>query len=160
MQTSRREKSHFKEDVEVEEIQECFCCHKTKQLSEFYKHKLMANGHIGKCKECSKAAVRQNYAKNIKHYAEYDKLRSSMEERNRRRVERQRELRKLNPEKYLARLAVSNAIRHGELLKQHCECCGDEKAEAHHDDYNKPLDVIWLCFSCHLKQHNKQRRAA
>ena len=49
-----------------------------------------------------------------------------------------------NPEKRSAQVAVSNAIRDGRLERQPCEVCG-EKAQAHHDDYSKPLDVRWLC---------------
>lgn len=36
-----------------------------------------------------------------------------------------------------------------------CEKCGAPKAHAHHDDYTKPLDVRWLCRSCHGVEHRK-----
>lgn len=65
-------------------------------------------------------------------------------------VERQRIRRAKNPEKYLAHTMVGNAIRDGRLIRQPCQVLGcDKKAEAHHDDYSKPLDVQWLCFRHH-----------
>ena len=26
--------------------------------------------------------------------------------------------------------------------------------QGHHNDYSKPLDVIWVCVSCHIEFHN------
>ena len=40
---------------------------------------------------------------------------------------------------------VRKAIRNGVLVRQPCEVCGSEPSDAHHDDYEKPLDVRWLC---------------
>ena len=64
-----------------------------------------------------------------------------------------KEWRQRNPEKVRAHWAVSNAIRYGKLQRQPCEVCGETKSHAHHDDYNKPLDVKWLCHGCHWKRH-------
>lgn len=47
------------------------------------------------------------------------------------------------------------AIRRGQLLRKECEMCGEPKAEAHHDDYSKPLDVRWLCFAHHREWHRE-----
>jgi DNA-directed RNA polymerase subunit RPC12/RpoP len=47
---------------------------------------------------------------------------------------------------------VSAAVRSGELLPQPCEVCG-ETAEAHHEDYEKPLEVNWLCKKHHRARH-------
>lgn len=49
------------------------------------------------------------------------------------------------PEKYIARHEVYKALAKGILVKQPCETCGELKAEAHHEDYSKPLEVMWLC---------------
>jgi hypothetical protein len=50
--------------------------------------------------------------------------------------------------------AVSAAIKAGTLTRQPCEECG-AKAQAHHDDYAKPLDVRWLCRRHHRLWHNE-----
>ena len=48
---------------------------------------------------------------------------------------------------------VSYAIQKGKLTRQPCERCGTtQHVVAHHEDYNKPLDVVWLC-----KHHHKER---
>lgn len=41
----------------------------------------------------------------------------------------------------------------GKIKKEDCKTCGSSKSEMHHSDYSKPLEVTWLCRSCHLKEH-------
>ncbi len=53
----------------------CFKCKKIKSLDNFYKHPQMGDGYVGKCKECNKKDVRDNYSKKRKYYNEYDKER-------------------------------------------------------------------------------------
>ena len=36
-----------------------------------------------------------------------------------------------------------------------CEVCGDPKADKHHPDYSKPLEVVYLCRLHHVKEHGK-----
>lgn len=53
----------------------------------------------------------------------------------------------------VARAQAQYAMRVGRLQKQPCEVCGAARAEAHHDDYSKPLDVRWLCRTHHSAAH-------
>lgn len=56
--------------------------------------------------------------------------------------------------KEAVRKLTNRKIRQGVLIKQPCEVCGtEEKIEAHHDDYMKPLDVRWLCRFHHQEHH-------
>ena len=55
-----------------------------------------------------------------------------------------------------ARSKVGVAVRKGILVKKPCEHCGtDKRVEGHHPDYDKPLDVIWLCKGCHEQEHRR-----
>jgi 1,4-alpha-glucan branching enzyme len=62
-----------------------------------------------------------------------------------------------NPAARKAHLAVREALRTGKLKKQSCSC-GSLKSHAHHDDYDKPLEVIWLCPQCHKTLHKELKK--
>lgn len=127
----------------------CFKCLAQKPLSEFYKHKAMADGHLGKCKDCTKTDAKEVRLNKIEHYREYDRERG-----NRLPPNHAREYRDKYPNKYAAHSAVSNATRDGKLVKLPCEICGSVKhIHAHHDDYSKALDVRWLCAAHHRQWH-------
>lgn len=56
-------------------------------------------------------------------------------------------------QKHAARDKVNKALVKGKIKKKKCEWCGNKYSEAHHSDYSKPLDVIWLCKRCHGQAH-------
>lgn len=62
-----------------------------------------------------------------------------------------------NPEKRKAHIATNNAIRDGKLKRLPCELCHVDKAQAHHADYRKPLEVRWFCAECHAMIHKDER---
>lgn len=66
---------------------------------------------------------------------------------------RQANWRRANPAKYDAHLAVQRAVKAGELEKQTCEVCGLVAVDAHHDQYDEPLKVRWLCRRHHTRLH-------
>ena len=114
----------------------------------------MSDGHVNKCKECNKKDVSKNYRNNIDYYKEYDK------ERNSNRTEtltiNSRKHRQNNPEKYKARTALNNALRDNRIQKKPCNKCGsNDNVQGHHEDYSKPLEVVWLCFKCHRMDHDQ-----
>lgn len=63
-----------------------------------------------------------------------------------------------NPEKGRATSMVTRAVKLGELTRLPCEVCGGLPAQAHHDDYSKPLDVRWLCKKHHDEHHVRRRK--
>lgn len=59
-----------------------------------------------------------------------------------------------------ARAVLRMAVYRGEIVKTPCMVCGAEKVEAHHADYDRPRDVIWLCRPHHVGAHAIARAAA
>lgn len=150
----------------MSDIKNCFKCLETKPLSEFYKHSEMADGHLNKCKECTKIDVKDRYERDYEKVQAYEKKRSKQPHRklavkiyqtkNReicnaakgRYIER-------NPKKRAVHAIVGNALRARIIIKQPCVVCGEKhNVHAHHCDYNKPLDVMWLCPQHHKDWHN------
>lgn len=62
-----------------------------------------------------------------------------------------------NPEKIRAHRIVFAALRNGTLEKEPC-FCDEEKVQAHHEDYSKPLEVMWLCRPHHKGADELRRK--
>jgi hypothetical protein len=56
--------------------------------------------------------------------------------------------------KKIARAKTKSYIRLGLMSKQPCRVCSDPEAEAHHEDYSKPHEVVWLCRKHHDELHH------
>lgn len=150
-------------------VKVCGKCKTEKTIDQFGQKK----SHNGKfyptfmCRTCSTQSSKEWAAKNPdkrkaiwRRHAEVN--RESYAEANRRYFQRHRERRMeamqrywaANPGKRAARHAVAYALQTGRLTRKPCEECGSEKrVHAHHHDYDKPLDVKWLCSLCHGKEH-------
>lgn len=148
----------------------CRYCKTDKPATDFYQSTIRLGGKTGDCKECIRSKVRANREKKIDYYREFDRQRSNNPERVQARKEyAQTEQGKIAtakakeahycryPNRSAARSAVSNALRDGRLYKpSECESCSDMTAlHGHHCDYNKPLDVMWLCDPCHKQWHRE-----
>lgn len=50
---------------------------------------------------------------------------------------------------------LQDAIRSGKIIRpDKCSLCSNSgKIEGHHNDYSKPLEVVWLCKQCHMMLH-------
>ena len=114
----------------------CATCGETKPASQFWRRPLLKDGLMSSCKACKRK--RQAVS-----FGEWQK--SELER---------------HPEKVRARRLVKAALGSGKLVKRtHCEACGKElPLHAHHSDYDRPLEVAWLCHSCHIKLHVRLHR--
>jgi hypothetical protein len=144
----------------------CKKCLKELPLSLFYKHKAMKDGLLSFCIECVKNRVKVHREANLEQIKKYDRLRGRTEKRKqkvkeygkknaKKLAEYHYEWRKRNLMKARAHVKVARAVRKGILNKQCCEICSNEKVEAHHPNYNEPLNVVWLCRQHHAELHRK-----
>lgn len=62
-----------------------------------------------------------------------------------------------HPEKHKAHVKVYLALKKGTLKRLNCKVCERSETEAHHPDYTKPLDVVWLCREHHKDIHRLSR---
>lgn len=146
----------------------CFKCGLTKPISEYYIHRQMVDGHLNKCKDCTKSDANKNRQENIDYYRRYDRERDNDPKRiesRRRYISSEKGKAKVRkshlnyiskfPEKRKAHILVGNKLRDGILKRPlRCESCSVEcRPQAHHCDYTKPLDVMWLCTTCHVEWH-------
>lgn len=139
----------------------CFKCLSSLALSEFYRHPEMADGLLGKCKECTKKDTAR------------DRMRKSSDPQwvareRRKAVERaartRRRLQAVHDPKYLAQRAFSVAVHRGRIAKpDRCErcqaACERHRLHGHHEDYSKRYSVMWLCWKCHAAVHKEKRGA-
>lgn len=97
-------------------------------------------------------ANKREWADNNKEYVkEYAKA-WELENKDKRKAINNRSIKK-HPHENKVRQQTKYAVSKGILVRMPCEVCGNIKTDAHHDDYNKPLDVRWLCRSCHAIWH-------
>jgi hypothetical protein len=133
-------------------MKKCFKCGEEKPISEFYKHKAMSDGVLGKCKSCAKMDVKNRYDSLIQNHEFLERER----ERGRDKYHRlyvgvhnktTQEVRKRWESKYPEKVMCS---RLSSNLKRPFE-----GAEKHHWSYNKEhaKDVIWLTKQEHKKAH-------
>lgn len=134
----------------------CFKCERELPLSQFYRHPKMADGRLGKCKECTRVDVSENRAERREQYSKYERRRQLDPERRAKKAEYQLRHRRENPDRLRARNMVNYHVRKGNITRKPCELCGSKKSQAHHEDYSKPLDVRWLCFKHHREEGHGQ----
>lgn len=133
----------------------CNKCNKRKDAADFYPAKTTRDGLLGECKECTRARVTKRRNENIEAVRAYDKERS----KNKHRIALAKEVnarwRKEDSRRVSAHNAVARAIRSGRLVRKPCERCGSEASMAHHESYDRKLDVKWLCQPDHKQRHKE-----
>lgn len=140
----------------------CFKCSLPKALTEFYRHPGMADGHLNKCKACTRIDSRTNKASRPEYYRAYDNMRAQLPHRKAKNRTVTAAWRVQHPDRRAAQVALGNAARDGKVIAWPVcavpDC--DKRPVAHHPDYDRPLDVVWLCQAHHKQAHELTREAA
>lgn len=152
----------------------CTKCKVEKPLTSFKRFRLK-NGWTrrGSCRDCNNTETRNDYKINGDKYRDYAsnyrKINAEKYRANKRKWwyanlaktrKSRRQWKNNNQEKTRSHTAVASALKRGLLKKPlYCEFCGGKsKLEGSHHDYNKPLDVKWLCNYCHRARDSAIRR--
>jgi hypothetical protein len=137
-------------------MKKCIKCGEVKELSEFYGDSSRKSGLHPWCKDCKKTK-QKHYQKTTAGKIVHSRANKSYCKtlKGKKATRKKYEVQKENhPEKEKARVALNDAVRVGKIKKGLCVICKSNKVEAHHPDYQKPLDIIWLCKDHHTKLHN------
>jgi hypothetical protein len=152
----------------------CSRCREAKPPSAFHRNKRHSTGYMSHCKACdtirahvyylaNKAKLKEKSAKKYaanrekyaarwaRWYAENQPLRAKSEAA--RAVQWSRDHAEAARIISRAGNAVQRAMKRGTLVRPDaCEECGRAcKPQGAHSDYTRPLDVRWLCRSCHSR---------
>lgn len=158
--TSTATNCHSEDPVQIPTAKICSECKRSLPLSEFSKRAGTPDGLQDRCKSCFSRYNRERYARN-KEKIRTDIYRYRRENPDAVLASRLRACRK-SPTHRNAYRAVEAAIDAGALRRpDRCQGCGCDgslhRIEAHHSDYSRPLDVIWLCTPCHRRMDDCRR---
>ena len=96
-------------------------------------HRKWRENNRGKRREYQRNSYQRNRSKYLLYFKNYNKL-------------------KIKEGK--AQKLFRSQYKKGLIPKlEHCVICNVKGTEAHHYDYDKPFDVLWVCRSCHQYIH-------
>ena len=142
-------------------MQKCSACEMLLDLSEFYKSSKSSIGIKTQCKNCFRKKEKLKRLNNLEEQRRKD--REKWAKRQARAVKKEKitipalcleEVKK----RKAARGRVYDAVLRGDLVKPTtCERCNKETTSlhGHHEDYDFPLVVDWLCRRCHFDRHKE-----
>jgi len=133
-------------------MKKCSKCKKEKELKDFRKR---GSGYRNDCKECEKVyqeLIREKHPKRNKEWRTKNKEKYQETKRNyyKYNLEEQK--------KHKCRRKTQTLIKNGKIEIDLCSKC-KEIAEIHHNDYDNPYDITWLCQEHHKELHIKINEA-
>lgn len=117
----------------------CSKCHKILEIAEFRikSDKKNKPRYSAQCNECTREYQRKKRSESSSYLSATYRWKKD------------------HHQEFLAHKLVLKAVKSGKIKRPECcSLCGKVcTPQAHHVDYLKPLEVMWLCPSCHKKQH-------
>lgn len=114
----------------------------------FYKHPQMGDGHLNKCKDCTKKDVREKYIENAKSEAYMEKERARGREKYKRLGYKDRP-------KTAQRISKFMLYPGAKSVRQQMKSSISKEYVFHHWNYRKLYEVIVLNRSLHSRVHTK-----
>ena len=114
------------------------------------------------CRTCRKKQLREYHKKYWKLNSESIKARVKKwrERTPHKYAESSDKYNKKYPERHAANRYIRYEIIRGRLKKKPCKKCGEtHRVQAHHEDYSKPADIVWLCPKHHRARHRELAKA-
>ncbi len=135
----------------------CKGCGLSKPPEAYHVDPHLATGRRSRCRVCCQARRTELRRLNPEKYLARDAYWRANERSDPRKralyYSQRKEHQKRTPKQNYAQWCVKSAIRSGKMTRGACEVCGSVNAQGHHDDYDKPLEVRWLC-PLHHRQHH------
>ena len=118
------------------------------------------NGITTCCKKCWRVRVTARRNAKIDEIRAYDRERGKLPHRKEMYAAKRKRMRMNRHGMMSAHNAVARKLQKEPSWKPlRCERCGAKNGiQAHHDNYAKPLDVLWLCPVCHAVRHKELGR--
>lgn len=125
------------------QTKKCYKCGRELPLPEFYKHPQMGDGHLNKCKECTKKDVKRDYERKSSDESWMEKERARGREKYKR----------LGYVKYdnITRRDFNPPSSISKILRTHG--FNTTGKEAHHWNYNLPRSVFLMSRKAHHRLH-------
>jgi|SRR5271163_1596917 len=132
---------------------------RTQSLEYYYKNRDSVLKKVRKYRQSNKKKISEK--ESLKRLRDLDRFPKNRErhkkwsDKNRDKLNAwQKEWYRRNKEKRRAHVVLHRAILDGSVVRpEKCFQCGKLcKPDGHHHDYNRPLDVEWLCRACHSRR--------
>jgi len=137
----------------------CKTCTMDKPVAAFAAHRTTRDRLRSDCRACVAVRSARHYQANRAKVLERCRQRDKTAAGKAAMIRHATKWQNKNRPKIRAQDKLKYHVRVGHIKRQPCERCGNPKTHGHHEDYDKPLEVVWLCARCHKARHAELKAA-